>query len=140
MTPLNTAAERKRKTVLQTAAGLFFCFLLFRIWKCPFRLIFGIPCPGCGMSRALLALVHGDLKASLSFHPLLIPTALCLMLGVVFWKKNSRKAYRAVLYIWIAAMIILWLIRLVIFVETFTLSDLNGSLLGILVSYIPMPL
>jgi hypothetical protein len=37
---------------------------------CPTALVFGIPCPGCGLTRATLALSHGDVRAALGFHPL----------------------------------------------------------------------
>jgi len=31
---------------------------------------FGIPCPGCGLTRATLALLHGDVRGALRLHPL----------------------------------------------------------------------
>lgn len=37
---------------------------------CPFAVVFGEPCPGCGMGRALWACVHGDFAAAFAFHPL----------------------------------------------------------------------
>ena len=37
---------------------------------CPTALFFGIPCPGCGLTRATLALVRGDVAGALHFHPL----------------------------------------------------------------------
>ncbi len=37
---------------------------------CIFRLWTGRPCPGCGMTRSIVALVRGDLFTSLRFHPL----------------------------------------------------------------------
>jgi len=37
---------------------------------CPLAGSFGIPCPGCGLTRATLALLRGDLHAALHFHPL----------------------------------------------------------------------
>ncbi len=37
---------------------------------CPFRRLTGWPCPGCGMTRALNALAHGQWEAALSLHPL----------------------------------------------------------------------
>ena len=36
---------------------------------CPFRAITGYSCPGCGMTRACVHLAHGDLGASLGYHP-----------------------------------------------------------------------
>jgi hypothetical protein len=37
---------------------------------CPFRAVLGLPCPGCGMTRALVYCAHGDWSAALAFHPL----------------------------------------------------------------------
>ena len=37
---------------------------------CPMAGTFGIPCPGCGLTRATLALLRGDVHAALHFHPL----------------------------------------------------------------------
>lgn len=36
---------------------------------CLFRLVTGLPCPGCGITRSVVDLVHGDLAASLHHHP-----------------------------------------------------------------------
>lgn len=37
---------------------------------CPMASSFGVPCPGCGLTRATLALLHGDVHTALHFHPL----------------------------------------------------------------------
>ncbi len=37
---------------------------------CPLASSFGIPCPGCGLTRATLALFHGDVQGALRLHPL----------------------------------------------------------------------
>jgi hypothetical protein len=37
---------------------------------CPFALLTGIPCPGCGLGRATLALLSGDPRQAFHFHPL----------------------------------------------------------------------
>jgi hypothetical protein len=42
---------------------------------CPTALFFGIPCPGCGLTRATLALLQGDLASALHFHPLVFVLA-----------------------------------------------------------------
>ncbi len=36
---------------------------------CLFRALSGLPCPGCGLTRALVALLHGDLAAAFVYHP-----------------------------------------------------------------------
>jgi hypothetical protein len=40
--------------------------------RCAFHLITGCPCPTCGTTRAILALVHGHPLAALSWNPLAI--------------------------------------------------------------------
>lgn len=37
-------------------------------WPCVFREVTGLPCPGCGLSRALAALVHGAWGDALRWH------------------------------------------------------------------------
>jgi hypothetical protein len=36
---------------------------------CPFRLITGIPCPGCGMTHAFLSIIQGNIRDAASFNP-----------------------------------------------------------------------
>ena len=39
---------------------------------CPFRMLTGFNCPGCGSTRGLHRLLHGDVVAAFEFNPLLI--------------------------------------------------------------------
>lgn len=39
---------------------------------CPFHALTGLQCPGCGSSRALHLLVHGEWRHALGFNPLLV--------------------------------------------------------------------
>ncbi len=41
--------------------------------QCGFARMFHIPCPGCGMTRAVTLLVAGDWRGSLHMHPLAVP-------------------------------------------------------------------
>jgi Protein of unknown function (DUF2752). len=38
---------------------------------CPIAKIFGIPCPGCGMSRAVFLMLNGRISESIAMHPVL---------------------------------------------------------------------
>ena len=44
--------------------------LLLNVPLCPFALITRHPCPGCGLTRATLALAQGHVHEALQFHPL----------------------------------------------------------------------
>jgi hypothetical protein len=54
------------------------------VLPCPVRRIVGLPCPGCGMTRALLLLAHGEWRSALRLHPLapvLLAEAVALWIG-----------------------------------------------------------
>jgi hypothetical protein len=61
---------------------------------CLLKDIFDIPCPSCGMSRAFLSLLLGDIKAALHFHPLfwIFPVTVGLGLPAALDKTKKRKA------------------------------------------------
>ncbi len=44
--------------------------LLSGFWQCPILYYTGIPCPGCGMTRALLRLLILDFAGAAAYHPL----------------------------------------------------------------------
>jgi hypothetical protein len=54
-----------------------------RIPLCPFALLAGLPCPGCGLSRATLALLRGDVRTAMALHPLVLLAAPAILLGVL---------------------------------------------------------
>ena len=51
---------------------------------CPFALITGMACPGCGMTRAASSLIRGDLTTALGYHPL-VPLIAVLAIGGWAW-------------------------------------------------------
>jgi hypothetical protein len=77
--PVLSPILRDRKLVFAVlgAAVLQLGLVTLRLpgWPCPFIHALGVPCPGCGLTRATLLLLRGDWRASLSFHafaPLLV--------------------------------------------------------------------
>ena len=39
---------------------------------CPFAIVTRLPCPGCGLTRATLALLHGHFHEAFRLHPLAV--------------------------------------------------------------------
>lgn len=64
-----------RAARLGLMAAVIAAILALRVPLCPFALITHHPCPGCGMTRATLALVTGHLHEAIGLHPLVIPIA-----------------------------------------------------------------
>ena len=46
---------------------------------CVFHALTGVPCPACGSTRAVLALLTGDLRAAFAFNPLVILGIACAL-------------------------------------------------------------
>lgn len=63
-----------RELLFRLLMLLFFCgVLLVGVWQgrgCLFRNLTGIPCPGCGMTRAWLSALRLDILAAFQHHPL----------------------------------------------------------------------
>jgi hypothetical protein len=66
-----TAATRTRALVAAGLAGAAVWPLLpvHPPLLCPLRTVTGIPCPLCGITRACVAAVRGDVTASLEYNP-----------------------------------------------------------------------
>jgi hypothetical protein len=58
---------------------------------CPVRTLFGVPCPGCGLTRALLSCLRGDLNDAVVTHPMApVLLAQCTVL-LVLWFQTWRR-------------------------------------------------
>lgn len=63
-----------------------------RMQPCFYKKYFGIECPGCGMQRAIVELLKGNLLESLKLYPALIPTIFLfvfLILHLIFKFKHG---------------------------------------------------
>jgi hypothetical protein len=93
--------------------------------RCTFAMLLHLPCPGCGMTRAMKLLSAGQLAASLRMHPLALPVVVAWVLfvsstvyaswalgtPVSFYKgRFGRVAIAAITGVY-GAVVVLWLLR-----------------------------
>ena len=63
-------------------------------WPCPFKAVFGIPCPGCGLTAAIGELLRGDWRASLATHafaPIFVLAFLVMGVAVALPEAQRRR-------------------------------------------------
>lgn len=124
---LNEIARRRLTALaiwLSIAAGSLY-LQLFEPGKtgffpsCPFRMMTGFTCPGCGSTRGLHRLVHADVIGAFQFNPLLVlslPFLLYALARYTFAAVTGRpfqRHYLAPKYIWMLIALILsfWFFR-----------------------------
>jgi hypothetical protein len=67
--------QLRRALGVLTLASVFAVIVVERLPFCPMATLFGVPCPGCGLTRATLALLRGDVRGALGLHPLVLVLA-----------------------------------------------------------------
>ncbi|WP_343584861.1 DUF2752 domain-containing protein [Flavobacterium sp.] len=100
---------------------------------CPFKMLTGFPCPGCGITKSLVYFYQGDLYKSISYHVLgpfviafCIVTVLVLTLELITKKEyftgllyNRRLAYGLAIFLGVYHFI-----RLIFFVKNNSFDDI----------------
>ena len=118
--PGRTAPRRAALTAIGTLVAVFAIIAVG--WRCPVLLVAGVPCPTCGMTRAVRLALHGDLAGATRLHPLMwlaVPVVM-LFVGVEIagyartgaWGASRRMRFSNVLMIGTAALLFaLWIAR-----------------------------
>jgi Protein of unknown function (DUF2752) len=123
--------SNRRSFILWTLAGLagLAALLILHAWVplpgaqnsvCLFRRLTGIPCPGCGMTRAMAHLAKGEWAAAARDHLLAFPLAAEVAVAWLAWGaalSGRRRLRLPVRYeSWVlghlAVLVVFWLGRL----------------------------
>lgn len=124
-----------RSRVLSAVIGLLVWGGLFLLTDslCWFQSLFGVPCPGCGSTRAAIALFQGNFSEAFAYHPL-IPLSLAILPYAVFRDMLKQRwpikpAEKAGAICVVALFIIVYVIRMVLlFPHTQPMVPVEGAL------------
>ena len=86
---------------------------------CPFRALTGLNCPGCGTTRGLHQLLHGNVIAAFEFNPLtmlLLPVAAYALVSYTRSSITARplpQFHIPTKYVWLCVVVVLgfWVFR-----------------------------
>lgn len=83
---------KSKKQILIIIISLFILILLslLGLYRCPFRYIFGIPCPLCGMTRAFISLLKLDIGKAFYYHAFWPVIVVLFILYFIFLFKNIK--------------------------------------------------
>lgn len=81
---------------------------------CPVRIFTGFPCPGCGLTRAALLLLKGDVVGSFQMHPMLlfIIVGIFLFLYEYYMQERGRGWFRTYAIVVILLFVVVYMIRM----------------------------
>jgi hypothetical protein len=68
--------------------------------KCPFKMLTGLDCPGCGFQRAMHALLHGHVAEAIRFNVFLVvavPYLLALLVANFLCTEHRKAKLLAIL-------------------------------------------
>ena len=77
------------------AAYFYVANLLFG-GVCPSKIIAGLPCPGCGLTRAALLILRGDFVGSLRMNPIL---PFLFIYAILVLRKKTKIAQNYIIFV-----------------------------------------
>lgn len=111
-----------KKIHLLLIAALCAAAIIIAGIPCQVKALFGVPCPTCGMTRAIRLALGGNFGAAFRMHPLfwLVPAAF----AAIFFTK-SRRLQKAILIFSLAALLCVWLVRMLLCFPTVPPMDFD---------------
>lgn len=106
---MNTTLKRFIKDTTVFILIIFAAYFLD--FGCIFKKLTGLSCPGCGMTRAWLSFLKGDIKMALYYHPLFWMVAVLPFMAFLR-KRISDKLVNILLISCIVMLMGCYLIRL----------------------------
>ena len=86
---------------------------------CPFRALTGLNCPGCGTTRGLHQLLHGNVIAAFEFNPLTMLLVPVLVFSLISFTRSAitgrplPQFQIPTKYVWLCVVVVLgfWVFR-----------------------------
>ncbi|MBE5950075.1 MAG: DUF2752 domain-containing protein [Lachnospiraceae bacterium] len=103
----------KHKEMLFTIGTVIFLVVLMYVTGigCPILKLTGIPCMGCGMTRAAICLFHMDFAGAWQYHPLIFLMPFCII-ALLFAGKMPKWMVNGIFVCTVALFVVVYVLRL----------------------------
>ncbi|MGN1169664.1 MAG: DUF2752 domain-containing protein [Acutalibacteraceae bacterium] len=95
-----------------------FCYLgvisvlyYFRV-PCVFDYLFHIPCPGCGMTRAVISAINFDFVTAFRYHPMFWSLPVIFLYLIADGNLFDKKADKVIIFGILAGFLINWTVKI----------------------------
>ena len=104
---------------------LLVCVYIFSGIPCPIKLVTGISCGGCGMTRAVKCLLSGDFGAAFHYHPLVL----------VYKNKIGEKTFKTITRIFLLLVFAVYFIRIFNPLDEVVTADIKNGIIYKMLHY-----
>ena len=107
---------KKHSSLIQAILFVVVGVTVFFVFKlpCPSQYLFGVSCPGCGITRAFLAVFSGDIALAFKMHPFWIALIPCVVVGFILHFTKKEKAFYIFTVSALVVYIGVWIVRLIL--------------------------
>lgn len=103
-------SKKEIKEHFKLICAFFVIILIYILFTgCPIRLLTGVSCAGCGMSRAYFCLLHLNIRGAFHYHPLFICPIIFIVVFVLtkfgFPAKRAKVIYNIMASLFIGVYI-----------------------------------
>lgn len=95
--------------------------------SCPIKAITGVSCAGCGMTRAFISILKGNINEALMYHPLFWMVPIFVLI-YIYRDKIPSKIFKILMAIFIIAFIVCYIIRMLNPNDLVVVCDLKQSI------------
>ena len=82
--------------------------------SCIIKTLTGISCPGCGMTRSILAILRFDFEAAWYYHPLVYYLIIAIPVMIVLYLKDKDKLSKRILIFSAIVMLAVYFYRFLV--------------------------
>ena len=119
------------KQLLHNLLSLILILILYYIatWftGCPIKYFLGIACPGCGMTRAWIAVLRFDFSTAFAYHPLFFIGPIAVA-AILFHQWINFKKWRWLGIILILLFLTVYVLRLFLFPDSVVNLDFSDGI------------